>query len=702
MTRNTRGVSGSEICEDIVAAGRREWLETDGLGGYASGTIAGIRTRRYHGLLLVATRPPTERRLLVNGLEEHIVAPNSSSRSDAIAEHIGISAQRYAPDATHPRGFAHLAEFHLYPWPTWIYSFKLATGEAVTLEREIFIPRGRPIVVVTWRLRSGPEQLALEVRPLLSGRDIHQAHHHNATLNPTCRSEKSRISWAPYQGIPRVFAYHSGAYQHGPQWYDQFLYDAELERGLDAVEDLWAPGLITFPLRVNSPHHLVFSTQKLESVNVGVWKRTEKARRTRLCAVPQSMADELELAADKYIVSRGKGRTICAGYPWFTDWGRDTFISMRGLCLATHRLTDARSILLEWAKTVNRGMLPNRFPDEGDQPEFNSVDASLWFVIVAREYLDLAGDAGGKDRGLLLKAIREIMVGYCEGTRFGIHMDADGLLSAGETGTQLTWMDAKFEDTCFSPRQGKPVEIQALWINALAALETLSSAHRAVKATKPGAKNKKVIHAPDASNVAATHWAALKRKAIVSFRARFWNADGHYLFDVCDGPQGDDASLRPNQLLAVSLPEPILDAKKARAVVDAVERSLVTPLGIRTLAAGQHYIGRYTGGRRERDAAYHNGTVWPWLFGPFIEAWVKTRSHTAKAQAAARRDAMKFLQPLEQHLSDAGLGHISEIADGDSPHEPKGCPWQAWSVAEPLRLLKTVLAPSASPRQTRR
>ncbi len=671
MIRSTpRGQLDADICQDPIAASRREWLETDGLGGYASGTVGGARTRRYHGLLLVATKPPTERRLMVNGLEEHLVTER---------ERVGISTQHYVPDILAPRGFSHLVEFHLYPWPTWIYTLTLADGSTVTLEKELFVPRGKPVTVITWRLISG-RPLTLEVRPLLSGRDIHVLHHQNATLDPTCRPEKGHISWQPYPDLPRIFAHHSGDYQHAPEWYNQFHYAVEKERGLDHVEDLWSPGVLAFSLRPGASHHLVLTTSALDSVSVPGWKRREKVRRGGENLPPRSLEDELAHNATHYLVRRGEGSTICAGYPWFTDWGRDTFLSLRGLCLATGRLDEARHILVEWSKTVDQGMLPNRFPDEGDQPEFNSVDASLWYVVVAGEYLKATK---GRDFKILWPALCAIMKGYREGTRFGIRMDADGLIMAGEAGSQLTWMDAKYEDTCYSPRIGKPVEIQALWINALATMKALQPRR---KTTTPTARAK----APAKKAVVTEEtpdWALLYKTAVSSFQERFWNPDAKCLYDVIDGPGGNDASRRPNQLLAVSLPEILLPAKRAKQVVDACARDLLTPLGLKTLAEGPGYIGTYTDGRRERDAAYHNGTVWPWLFGPFIEAWVKTRPDKAKA----RKEARKFLEPLDRHLADAGLGHVSEVADGNAPHEPRGCPWQAWSVAEPLRLLKTVL-----------
>jgi predicted glycogen debranching enzyme len=363
------------------------------------------------------------------------------------------------------------------------------------------------------------------------------------------------------------------------------------------------------------------------------------------------------------------GKTIIAGYPWFADWGRDTFISLRGLCLAAGRLDEARDILVAWAATVSSGMLPNRFPDHGEQPEFNSVDASLWFVIAVHEYLDACTGryqkAEGGDEQTLRDAVASILTGYANGTRFGIRQDADGLLAAGEPGVQLTWMDAKVGDWVVTPRIGKPVEVQALWLNALAFASTWDA-----------------------------RWRTPLEQGLKSFRERFWNAERDCLFDVVDVDHRNgtkDPALRPNQIFAVGgLPLPMLDGIRARQVVDAVEQHLWTPAGLRSLAPDEPgYAPHYQGGVRERDGSYHQGTVWPWLTGAFVEAWLRTHGD----DAAARREARaRFLDPLLARMSAAGLGHISEIADGDPPFAPRGCPFQAWSVGEALRLDRVILA----------
>ncbi len=650
----TRGTFGPDVLRDPVASAAHEWLETDGLGGFASGTIGGIRTRRYHGLLLAAMKPPTERRVFVQDIEEDFIAG---------ASRFSLSAHRYAPDAVYPRGLDHLTRFHLYPWPTWTYEFEGDDGARIMVDKEIFVPRDEPTVVITWTLR-GSSPARFFVRPLLSCRDHHTIARRNNLIDPRFESSAGRVAWHPYPGVPTIHARHTGTYQHSPDWYMQFAYDAERERGLDWLEDLWTPGAICFDLAPGETAAVLFSLtasdEPVTNKKIAAMKKSERNRRARIGSEPADLVQVLDRAAEDYLVRRNKGLTIVAGYPWFTDWGRDTFISMRGICLARGRMDIARKILTEWSSVVSEGMLPNHFPDEGETPHYNSVDASLWYVVVVKEYID----RGGKGGAALLTAAEAIMRGYRDGTRFGIRLDEDGLIHAGEPGSQLTWMDAKYEEETYTPRIGKPVEIQALWINALAAMKNLT-------------RGKSVAE-----------WSVLHKRALVSFRKKFWNADRKCLLDVVGGPEGDDDRMRPNQIFAVSLPEPILGKAQARAVVDAVEKHLLTPLGLRTLAAWEPgYIGIYTGSRRDRDASYHNGTVWPWLLGPFIEAWVRVRG----SSASAKKQARKFLGALEAHVMTAGLGHISEIADGDAPHHPKGCPAQAWSVAEALRVLTDVL-----------
>lgn len=646
---------------------KTEWLEADGLGGFASGTSSGVRTRRYHALLLTAMTPPTARFVMVNGFDAWADTPGGS---------FALSTQRYAPDTLYPDGAAHLTEFTSDPWPTW--RFELADGTCVM--HEMFVPHRTRSVVMIWTLVRANGPVVLRARPFLSGRDYHATHHQNEAFRFDAERRDATIVFRPYDGLPAVIASSNGDYRHAPDWYRQFLYTAERERGLDDTEDLASPGEFSWPLSGPGEQAVwvlragvsdVLESRTADEVVTLVHETcvTERCRR-------DAFPTPLDRAADAYLVQRGAGRTIVAGYPWFTDWGRDTFIALRGLCLATGRLADARDILVEWAGAVSDGMLPNRFPDHGETLEFNSVDASLWYVIAVHELLELAGNRStlltAEQRRALESAVTQIVNGYANGTRFGIRMDGDALLSAGIPGVQLTWMDARVGDRVITPRIGKPVEIQALWLNALSAVSRLEPT-----------------------------WRDAFDRGRVAFIERFWNESLGRLADVVDVdhvPGTRDDTFRPNQILAVGgLPVALLNGERARRLVEAVEQQLLTPIGLRSLAPSEPgYAPRYEGDSSARDAVYHQGTVWPWLIGPFVEAWVRVRGNNAAARRKARS---QFIAPLVSHLQTAGLGHISEIADADTPFAPKGCPFQAWSLGELVRLDRLVLAePKRQPR----
>jgi predicted glycogen debranching enzyme len=639
-----------------------EWLEADGLGGFASGTTSGIRTRRYHALLLAATTPPTGRMALVNGLDAWITPDPTRTPGRSQAPEF-LTRQRYQPGVVAPERGAALESFTPEPWPTWIY--RLENGERIA--HEAFVPAGSARVALRWRLLEGPAPLALSVRPFLSARDSHATHHENPAFRFDAVVDGHGVRWRPYDGVPEITAYTNGRYEADPQWYRGFLYAEELARGLDAVEDLAAPGVFTWDLS-RGDAVLLFAAGARQPIGGdpgALFGRLAEAERARRAA----LGSRLQRSADAYLVRRGEGRTIVAGYPWFTDWGRDTFIALRGLCLATGRLADARLILREWGGLVSEGMLPNRFVDQGDAPEYNTIDASLWYVVAVHEYLAAMArrrrsvEAG--DRHALGRAVQAILDGHLRGTRYRIRAAEDGLLAGGEPGVQLTWMDAKVGDWVVTPRVGKPVEIQALWLNALRIAERFTAEYRPVY-----------------------------ERGLTSFRERFWSEREGRLYDVIDAdhePGRADPSFRPNQIFAVGgLPFQLLDGPRARRVVDEVERVLWTPLGLRTLGPGSPgYRPTYEGDMRARDGAYHQGTVWPWLLGPFVEAWVRVRGDTVEARREARR---RFLAPLMEHLDAAGLGHASEIADAEPPHTPRGCPFQAWSLAEALRLDLDVLS----------
>lgn len=636
-----------------------EWLEADGLGGFASGTVGGYRTRRYHALLLTARKPPIDRLVLVNGLEVHIETASGM---------FALSTQHYAPDIFHPDGQKRLESFTIEPWPTWRWRL----DDGTVIELDLFVPHECSAVVLAWKRVAGTGPIQLHVRPFLSGRDYHALHRENSACQLTASESPETVVWQTYPDVPAVHALSNGQYRSEPTWYQQFLYRLEQERGLDCIEDLAAPGRFTWNLDRQEPAILMFAAEgyvadlRQESESVAATfariRSTELQRRRKFPSA-------LHRAADAYIVRRGTGKTILAGYPWFTDWGRDTFIALRGLCVATGRLDEAGEMLASWAGTVSEGMLPNRFPDHGDRPEFNSVDASLWFVVAVHDYFAAMRAAGravpSSQQDHLWHAIDAILTGYSQGTRYGIHADDNGLLAAGEPGVQLTWMDVKIRDWVVTPRIGKPVEIQALWLNALAI-----AAERWLR------------------------WRSLWERGRDAFRERFWNAGANCLFDVVDVDHRrgiNDGTLRPNQILAVGgLPFPLIEGDRARQIVDTVEARLLTPLGLRTMAAdAPHYAAHYQGGVRERDSAYHQGTVWPWLMGPFVEAWVRVRGSTVEAKRQARE---RFLPALMAHRNEYGLGHISEIADAEPPHTPRGCPFQAWSLGELLRLEFQVLA----------
>jgi len=635
----------------------QEWLEADGRGGFASGTVAGLRTRRYHALLLAATSPPTGRMVLVNGFDAWVETPDGQH---------AITSQRYTPGTIYPDGAWQVESFSADPWPRW--HFRLADGCAV--EQQIFIPAGTAAVALSWRVVEPGPPARLRLRPFLSGRDYHTLHRENAAFQHAPEVDGERLVWRPYPGVPATLSLANATYAPDPTWYRNFLYKEEQARGLDCTEDLASPGTLTWDLSAGEAIWILAADSAgafpvdpaAHAVStIAAWRAAERARRVH--------PTRLHRAAAAYVVQRRDGRTIIAGYPWFTDWGRDTFIALRGLCLAGERLTDARRILVAWADTVSEGMLPNRFPDQGEAPEFNSVDASLWYIVAVYEFLAAAGAAGlalpAAEARALRAAVDAILTGYTAGTRYGIRADADGLLRAGEAGVQLTWMDAKVGDWVVTPRIGKPVEVQALWLNALWI-----------------------------GGQTSERWADLLARGRAAFAERFWNAARRCLFDVvdCDHVAGTtDPSLRPNQVLAVGgLPLALLDGERAWQVVDAAEQHLWTPLGLRSLAPGETgYTPHYRGDARARDGGYHQGTAWPWLLGPFVEAWVRVRDGTPAAKRAARH---RFLAPLLAHLDQAGIGHISEIADGDPPHTPRGCPFQAWSVGEALRLDRVVLA----------
>jgi predicted glycogen debranching enzyme len=628
------------------------------------GTRSGIRTRRYHGVLLAASTPPTGRVMLINGYEAELITPDGR---------YPLTTQKYAPDVLHPDGVTHLEAFTIDPWPRWRHRFP----DGTEIESELFAVHGEPRTILRFRrvsANAGP--LSLELRPLCSGRDYHSLQRENAAFHFAVEQSGTRARLQPYADQPAILWWSNADYRHAPEWYRNFQYDEERRRGLDFIEDLASPGVLAWDLTQGAAVWIVAAelpaldtpeARELATLNADPALVAERAA-DRERARRATFASAAQRAADAYVVARGQGSTLIAGYPWFTDWGRDTFIALRGLCLATGRLELARSILLEWAGAVSEGMLPNRFADRGEAPEYNSVDASLWYVIAVHDLLRACDrrrvDLPARERTQLTAACHAILEGYSRGTRHGIRQDDDGLLAAGEPGVQLTWMDAKIGDWVVTPRVGKPVEIQALWLNALAFGATWSD-----------------------------RWREAFDRGRAAFERRFWNEAQAALYDVVDVDHRAgtvDATLRPNQVFAIGgLPEMLLQRERALHVLASVEATLVTPLGLRSLAPGEpDYTPHYAGGPRERDAAYHRGTVWPWLIGPFVEAYVRVHGSTARVRSEARR---RFLAPLLVEV-ERSYGHLTEIADAEAPHLVGGCPCQAWSLGEVLRLELEVLA----------
>jgi predicted glycogen debranching enzyme len=613
-----------------------EWLETNGRGGYALGTAAGVNTRRYHGLFTVAARPPVGRRQLVNRLEESLLVQGAGHP---------LSCQTY-PDAVHPDGFTRLQEFRLDPFPVWIYE-----AGGVRLKKSFFLRYGEDTAVVLYEHLSGPEAV-LEVRPLLSGRDHHALGGAPSRFDGRwCPSSEGFL--VELSGEPALHA-KGGRFQAEPVWYHRQQYGAELLRGFDGREDVFAPGIFRWMLSAGQEAALVFSTRSCRPSEASGWAEQERRQRQDLqarSAVTGSLGRLLTSAADAFLPARGEGISVIAGFPWFEDWGRDAMISLPGLCLATGRHEDAEKILDIWL--VGEGELPNRFAESGS-PEGVSVDGALWAVWAAQQHHRATRNEGALRRWL--PVLRSIVEGIQKGGRHGVHMDRDGLVFLPPG---LTWMDARVDGACVTPRGGKPVEIQALWYNAL---EFLAEVDLKLKETPRG-------------------YDKLAAIARTSFNEKFWNERQAYLFDRLDGRDKDPA-VRPNALLAVSLPYEILDADRFKPVVDRALRDLLTPWGLRTLSPQDpSYRGRYEGGPGERDGAYHQGTAWPWLMGPFLTAYAKAYGAEVKHRLAG------FLTTLSAHAAGPGMGFLPELADGDAPHRPNGCPAQAWSVAEILRVL---------------
>ena len=644
----------SEVCQNFTAATAREWLETNGIGGFANGTISGANSRRYHGLLTAATKPPLGRITMLSKFEEMLVIGGQKYE---------LSANQY-PNAIHPQGYKLLKSFALDPFPTWIYQI-----EGVEIEKTVFMVHGQNTTVVQYRIVSQSKiqnlKSRIELRPLLSFVDYHSLQHETPEFDANFETATNLVSIKPYREMPALYLTHNAAtVEQTGNWYRNFEYAIEKERGFDFHEDLFQPFALRFDLAENAT--IIVSTEPQNLADAVSFRLTEIARREALliqAAADDDFTKQLVLAADQFIVKRGSGETVIAGYPWFSDWGRDTMIALNGLTLATNRADIARSTLLEFSNHLSQGMLPNRFPDAGEIPEYNTVDATLWYFEAIRAYVEKTKDYDFV-RQFLYEKLAETIAWHLKGTRYGIFADEDGMLHAGVKGVQLTWMDAKVGEWVVTPRIGKPVEIQALWYNALVVMGKFAE------------------HFGDRGE--REQYRAMAKRVKKSFGEKFWNEREDCLFDVIEG-ETEDFSVRPNQIFAVSLPNTMLSIGQAKKVVQKVEDELLTPVGLRSLSPKDPpYVPIYIGSPLERDGSYHQGTVWGWLIGGFIDAYRRVNPKTQKTE----KRIGEILHGFELHLSEAGLGQISEIFDGDAPHAPRGCFAQAWSVAEVLRVLK--------------
>jgi len=650
------------ILRDFREAIRHEWIETNGLGGWASSSIIGCNTRRYHGLLVASLPDHIERMSLVSKLEETIIVNN---------EQFDLSVNNYG-GVIHPDGNQHQVSFTKDFFPQFVYHVG-----GIVLEKTIAMVHGENTTLVIYNVLDAQQPFTLELLPLLSVRRYHGLIRANNAVNREALFSNDVFRTKVYDDTPEVFIkVPNAAYHHDPNWWYHFNYDMEKERGLDFVEDLFAPGEFSLTLQKGDSLGIIISTVDPSGKDAHELFAKEKLRRRSLINdLPEDeVVKQLVLAADQFIIEKkirhgtsvdenpdGEKETrttVIAGYHWFTDWTRDTMIALPGLCLSVGRYDDAKKILSAFAKSVNEGMLPNHFPDNGEPPGYNSVDGTLWYFIAVYKYLEATNDKKFV-LGELLPVLKNIIEWHFKGTRHGIRATEDGLLYAGEEGLQLTWMDAKIGDWVVTPRIGKAVEINALCYNALSIYATLLQ-----------------LNGNTEEATSMFERAMLVRK---NFNEQFWNGDKGYLYDVINGDEKDD-SLRPNQLLAISLPFTLIDREKSRSILKIVTAKLYTVVGLRTLSPDEpSYVSCYNGSAHQRDSCYHQGTVWSWLLGPYVDALAKLDSNSSLLK--------NVIDNFIYHLNEACLGSVSEIFDAEFPHHPKGAIAQAWSVAEILRVI---------------
>lgn len=631
-----------------------EWLETNGLGGWAGSTIIGCNTRRYHGLLVAATKPPTERIVLLSKLDETILAND---------KRFELGTNLYNNDVVHPNGYQYLSLFTKELFPEWFYDVN-----EIQLKKTITMIHGENTTLVLYEVIKSQQAFTLELLPLIAARGYHSLQHSDRNVFWDVQFENGIFKNQLYEGAPNIFiSVPNSTYQHHPSWFYKFNYAVEKYRGLDFEEDFFNHGTISVDLKEGDKLGIIISTEVPSNRNAEELFEKERKRKLKLInqstdqPINLSTTQQLTLAADQFIVKRDEDlKTVIAGYHWFTDWGRDTMISLPGLCLSTGRYDDAKKIIAAFAKNVSMGMLPNRFTDNNEPPEYNNVDGTLWYFVAIYKYLEYTNDTQFILQEIL-PVLKNIIDWHFKGTRYNIHVDEDGLLYAGEKGQQLTWMDARIGDWVVTPRMGKPVEVQALWYNALNIFAKLLEMNGQEE---------------DARLVCIS-----VTKAKQSFQKKFCFDGGNYLYDVIDENENPDASLRPNQLFAISLPFPLIEGDKAKSILKIVEEKLYTPVGLRTLPQDDaRYVCVYGGDALKRDSCYHQGTVWAWLLGVYVDALVKVKSEKAKVKMV--------IENFQYHLNEACVGSVSEIFDADVPHYPRGCVAQAWSAGEILRVIK--------------
>jgi predicted glycogen debranching enzyme len=637
---------GEKVTKDYARSSGLEWLLTNGLGGYASSSVSGANTRRYHGLLVAAIDPPVGRRMLLQKLEERIDVNEG-------AYYLSVNAYR---GALYPNGYQYLEEFRLDPFPVWRYR----VGHLV-LEKEVCMLHGEDSVVIQYRMVEATGVAKFSTVLLVNSRDYHSLSHEGTSLGFATEISGSavRIDAPPQHSLFYVFS-DRAEFEATDYWYRDFIYERDRERGYDFQEDLYSPGRFVAELRSGESIIVAASTARRSASNIDILVSRERERIRSLAASEDEFLGSLLIASDAFMVRRGIGGKSCiAGYHWFGDWGRDTMISLPGLSLVTRRFDDAKLILETFAGKMRYGLIPNTFSESDGSPQYNSLDATLWFYHALRKYYQYTKDVTTIER--LFPALVESVDSLLHGTIFDVKADSDLLLNIGRNDVQLTWMDAKIGEHVVTPRNGKPVEINGLWYSALDTMVDFAD----------------LLGRDDERDRFANAAAQVKR----CFSRTFWNSEAHCLFDRVIGGV-PDASMRPNQIVACSLPKAILSIDQERCVVKSVEGELLTPFGLRTLSPKDPgYKGRYEGDQNQRDLSYHQGSVWPWLLGQFVKAYVRTAGGTAVAREAGGR----FLEPMRMHLSEAGLGFISELFDGDPPYQPKGCIAQAWSVAEIIR-----------------